>query len=204
MHNRIFARQETKTGLRLFHNRQKSKMTSLFLWLGGTGDLRGRFVGIGAVVAREYARGILRVQQFVRTAKVNDSSSRNNQDSSKCGKSREPMGNYDKRGCREVALNVLQNCCFARSVETGSRFVENENSRLLQKGPRNGKPLTLSPRKLAASRSDALPQAIRQSCHKRRQSDGQNGFLQIVVTRYRPHEAKVGRKSSVKQNRFSG
>jgi hypothetical protein len=53
------------------------------------------------------------------------------------------MENYQERGCREMALKITENRCFARSVETGSRFVQNENARLLQNYPRNGKPLTL-------------------------------------------------------------
>jgi hypothetical protein len=54
------------------------------------------------------------------------------------------MENYQERGCREMALKITENRCFARSVETGSRFVQNENARLLQNYPRNGKPLTLA------------------------------------------------------------
>src|SRR5579862_64243 len=114
------------------------------------------------------------------------------------------MGNHQERGCREMALNILKNYCFARSIETGSRFVQNENSRLLQNGPRNGKPLTLTPGELAASWSDALSQAIWQSGNKRRQSDRPNGLLQVMLSRRRPHESKVGRERSVKQNWLTG
>jgi hypothetical protein len=166
--------------------------------------LQQEFVGIGSIGNSRCRVGILRACECLRAAIVDNSSGRKDQNSSKCGESRKSMGNYQERGCREMVLNIFKNYCFAGSVETGSRFVQNENSRLLQNSPRNGKPLTLSPGELAASRPDPLSQAIRQSGNKRRQPDRPNGLLQVVLRRRRPHESKVGRERSVKQNRLTG
>jgi len=77
----------------------------------------------------------------------------------KCG---EPVRDDDESGKAEIAPKTLKNSLFCRGIKTGGRLIQNQDSRLLQKGPREGKALALSSGNLAAVRSNALAKAIAQ------------------------------------------
>src|SRR5260370_36730247 len=82
-------------------------------------------------------------------------------------------------------------------------LVVDQNLRLSQEIPRNGKALTLASGKLAAAGPDSLPETIGQARNKRGESDAPNDFPQFLVGRRRPHKAKVGDEGSIEQNRIA-
>jgi len=70
------------------------------------------------------------------------------------------MRNDYEGGCAEFTPNVVEDKRFRTRVKTTGCLVEDQNSRLLQEGPCDGKPLTLASGKLAAARPDSLPETI--------------------------------------------
>ena len=102
----------------------------------------------------------------VRRTVVDDPPTRKNKNSSECGECRKPMRDDNERGCAEIAPNVLKNKRFRDRIKTGGCLVQNQNPRLLQKGSRDGKPLTLATGELAASRPDSLTETIGQRRNK--------------------------------------
>jgi len=76
------------------------------------------------------------------------------------------MGDDDERGCAELPPNVVENKRFRTVVKTAGCLVEDQDPRLLQESPCNGKPLTLATRELAAAGSNSLPETIWQRRNK--------------------------------------
>ena len=77
------------------------------------------------------------------------------------------MGDDNERGCDELAPNVAENEFLRAGIKARGCLVEDQNPRLLQECPCNGKPLTLATGELAAARPDSLPETTGQRRNKR-------------------------------------
>jgi hypothetical protein len=113
------------------------------------------------------------------------------------------MRNNNNSGYAEMASNVLEDQGLAGWIETRRGLVQNQNSRLLEKCPRDSEALTLPSGELATARSDALPETVRQGCDKRGESRGSNSILKFGLTGARPTQAEIGAQCPVKQDRLT-